>query len=68
VGGQLQLGSGQVLVTGNGGGISKRARNLLPWFGVLDNSRVGPHSRYVRPQWRANDGARVGRTLIEWVE
>lgn len=40
VGGQSQLASGQVLVTGNGGGISRRARSRLARHCVVDSGLV----------------------------
>lgn len=69
VGGQLQLGSGQVFVTGNGGGISRRVRCRLARHCVVERGLVN----LVLMLWwccprksRTSDSAMaVGRALID---
>lgn len=69
VGGQLQLGSGHVFVTGNGGGISRRVRCRVARHCVVESGLVSlvPALRWYCPlQSRASACAMaVGRALIE---
>lgn len=65
VAGQSQVGSGQVLVTGKGGGMSSRARRRLEWHGVVERKRCRGRMSGAPLQARVDGAKGVGRSLIE---